>query len=110
MNDIHNGMPAGDLGTHGWMKPWSGGNGGNCVEVLKLQDGRIVNVDGATVSLDAGGGAVLQSTTDAFGDFKFDGLTRGDDYRLHIAHDDLGSAERGGRLLDSVHLGSIELR
>jgi hypothetical protein len=41
MNDIHNGMPAGDLGTHGWMKPWSGGNGGNCVEVLKLQDGRI---------------------------------------------------------------------
>ncbi len=41
MNDIHNGMPAADLGTHGWMKPWSGGNGGNCVEVLKLQDGRI---------------------------------------------------------------------
>jgi hypothetical protein len=34
-------MPAADLGTHGWMKPWSGGNGGNCVEVLKLQDGRI---------------------------------------------------------------------
>jgi Fe-S-cluster-containing dehydrogenase component len=83
--------------------------GGNVV--AKLQDGRIINVDGATVSLDAGGGAVLQSTTDAFGDFKFDGLTRGgDDYRLHIAHDDLGSAERGGRLLDSVHLGSIELR
>jgi hypothetical protein len=41
MNDIHNGMPAANLGTHGWMKPWSGGNGGNCVEVLKLQDGRI---------------------------------------------------------------------
>jgi len=41
MNDIHNGMPATNLGTHGWMKPWSGGNGGNCVEVLKLQDGRI---------------------------------------------------------------------
>jgi hypothetical protein len=78
--------------------------------VATLQDGRIVNVDGATVSLAAGGGAVLQSTTDAFGDFKFDGLTRGgDDYRLHIAHD-LGSAERGGRLLDSAHLGSIELQ
>jgi len=78
--------------------------------VATLQDGRIVNVDGATVSLAAGGGAVLQSTTDAFGDFKFDGLARGgDDYRLHIAHD-LGSAERGGRLLDSVHLGSIELK
>jgi len=41
MNDIYNGIPAGRLGTHGWMKPWSGGNGGNCVEVLKLDDGRI---------------------------------------------------------------------
>lgn len=39
--DIYNGMPAAHLGQHGWMKPWSGGNGGNCVEVLKLQDGRI---------------------------------------------------------------------
>ena len=31
--DIYNGMPATHLGQHGWMKPWSGGNGGNCVEV-----------------------------------------------------------------------------
>ena len=30
--DIYNGMPATHLGQHGWMKPWSGGNGGNCVE------------------------------------------------------------------------------
>lgn len=41
MSEIYNGMPAVELGRHGWMKPWSGGNGGNCVEVLKLQDGRI---------------------------------------------------------------------
>jgi Fe-S-cluster-containing dehydrogenase component len=79
--------------------------------VATLQDGRNVNVDGATVSLVTGGGGVLESTTDAFGDFKFDGLARGSgDYRLHIEHDDYGRAERVGGLLDSVHLGSIELR
>jgi len=41
MDRIYNGMPAGELGPHGWLKPWSGGNGGSCVEVLKLEDGRI---------------------------------------------------------------------
>jgi len=34
-------MPAKDLGTEGWHKPWSGTNGGNCVEVMKLGDGRV---------------------------------------------------------------------
>ncbi|UCM86991.1 DUF397 domain-containing protein [Streptomyces marincola] len=38
---IYNGMPAGELGTEGWRKPWSGPNGGNCVEALKLADGRV---------------------------------------------------------------------
>ncbi len=84
---------------------------GNVVATPQVGRNVTVNVDGATVSLAAGGGAVLQSTTNAFGDFKFDGLARGgDDYRLHIAHDDYGRAERSGPLLDSVHLGSIELR
>ncbi|EHM26447.1 putative AbaA-like protein [Streptomyces sp. W007] len=41
MNHIYNGMPAGDLGSEGWYKPWSGGNGGNCVEAMKLADGRV---------------------------------------------------------------------
>ncbi|MEU0132779.1 DUF397 domain-containing protein [Streptomyces sp. NPDC006296] len=41
MNHIYNGMPAADLGTEGWYKPWSGGNGGNCVEAMKLADGRV---------------------------------------------------------------------
>src|SRR5579859_2289418 len=78
--------------------------------VAALPDGRKINAEGATVSLVAGGTA-LKSTTDAFGDFKFDGLARGgSDYRLHVAHDGHGSAERSGRLLDSVHLGAIELR
>ncbi|MDT0345390.1 DUF397 domain-containing protein [Streptomyces litchfieldiae] len=38
---IYNGMPARDLGSEGWRKPWSGTNGGNCVEALKLADGRV---------------------------------------------------------------------
>ncbi|HEV7625205.1 MAG TPA: DUF397 domain-containing protein [Streptomyces sp.] len=41
MSDIYNGMPAGELGTEGWHKPWSGPNGGNCLEVMKLADGRV---------------------------------------------------------------------
>ncbi len=38
---IYNGMPARQLGTDGWRKPWSGGNGGSCVEAMKLRDGRV---------------------------------------------------------------------
>ncbi|MFE2430334.1 DUF397 domain-containing protein [Streptomyces sp. NPDC059373] len=38
---IYNGMRAGDLGNEGWHKPWSGGDGGSCVEAMKLHDGRI---------------------------------------------------------------------
>ncbi|WP_431961642.1 DUF397 domain-containing protein [Actinacidiphila sp. bgisy160] len=38
---IYNGMRALDLGTEGWHKPWSGGNGGSCVEAMKLADGRV---------------------------------------------------------------------
>ena len=29
-----------DLGADGWHKPWSGHNGGSCVEVKPLTDGR----------------------------------------------------------------------
>ncbi|WP_314174651.1 DUF397 domain-containing protein [Streptomyces winkii] len=36
---VHNGMPARELGTEGWHKPWSGQNGGACVEAKRLSDG-----------------------------------------------------------------------
>ncbi|TGB15523.1 DUF397 domain-containing protein [Streptomyces sp. MZ04] len=32
---------ASELGTEEWLKPWSGTNGGNCVEAKKLGDGRV---------------------------------------------------------------------
>jgi hypothetical protein len=38
---IRNGMPAGDLGAEGWVKPWSGSNGGDCLEAKKLPGGRV---------------------------------------------------------------------
>ncbi|MFK4227624.1 DUF397 domain-containing protein [Streptomyces sp. NPDC019890] len=41
MDHIYNGMPAAELGDEGWRKPWSGGNGGNCFETMKLADGRV---------------------------------------------------------------------
>ncbi|MFF3253671.1 DUF397 domain-containing protein [Actinacidiphila glaucinigra] len=41
MERIYNGMPAGELADEGWRKPWSGGNGGSCVEALRMDDGRV---------------------------------------------------------------------
>ncbi len=38
---IRNGMPAADLGPGGWAKPWSGPNGGDCLEAKKLPGGRV---------------------------------------------------------------------
>ncbi|MFF7098417.1 DUF397 domain-containing protein [Streptomyces rubradiris] len=30
-----------ELGAEEWVKPWSGTNGGNCVEVKPLSEGRV---------------------------------------------------------------------
>lgn len=38
---IYNGMPASELGEWGWERPWSGTSGGQCVEMKRLNDGRI---------------------------------------------------------------------
>lgn len=38
---VYNGMPASELSGAGWHKPWSGGNGGECVEAMRLGDGRV---------------------------------------------------------------------
>jgi Domain of unknown function (DUF397) len=38
---LHNGMPATDLGHDGWRKPWSGSNGGDCLEAKKLPGGKV---------------------------------------------------------------------
>jgi hypothetical protein len=38
---VRTGMPATDLGTVGWIKPWSSPNGGDCLEAKKLPGGRV---------------------------------------------------------------------
>lgn len=38
---ISNGMPAADLGLDGWDKPWSGPNGGSCLEAKQLPGGHV---------------------------------------------------------------------
>ena len=53
----YNGMPARELGSEGWHKPWSGQNGGACVEAKKLPDGRVA----LRQSTDPDGPALLYS-------------------------------------------------
>ncbi|WP_329312350.1 DUF397 domain-containing protein [Streptomyces sp. NBC_01262] len=57
---IRNGMPARNLGTEGWHKPWSGPNGGACVEAKKLNDGRVA----LRQSTDPDGPALICSNQD----------------------------------------------
>ena len=37
---VRNGMPAADLGSQGWARPWSD-NGGSCLEAKKLPSGQV---------------------------------------------------------------------
>ena len=39
--DTPNGIPASSLGNDGWVKPWSGPNGGDCLEAKKLTGGQV---------------------------------------------------------------------
>jgi hypothetical protein len=47
-----------DLGAKGWRKPWSGSNGGQCVEAKVLADGRVA----LRQSTDPDGPALIYST------------------------------------------------
>jgi len=38
---LYNGMPAEALAGAFWSKPWSGSNGGACLEAAKLSGGRV---------------------------------------------------------------------
>lgn len=56
--DVYNGMPARELGEQGWEKPWSGPNGGQCVEMKRLADGRVA----VRQSTDPTGPALIYTT------------------------------------------------
>lgn len=53
--EIRNGLPATDLGTDDWVKPWSGMNGGDCLEAKRLPGGRVA----LRQSTDPGGPALI---------------------------------------------------
>lgn len=53
--EVRNGMPAADLGDEGWVRPWSGSNGGDCLEAKKLSGGRVA----LRQSTDPGGPALI---------------------------------------------------
>jgi Fe-S-cluster-containing dehydrogenase component len=83
--------------------------GGNVA--ARDKDGRVDNVEGASVELSMGDGTPpRQATTDVYGDFKIDGLLgMGEHFRLRIRHAKLGSAETSGTLETSRYLGTLEL-
>jgi len=68
-------------------------------------------VAGATVDLIKDGKTVESAVTDAFGDFKFDGLLPDSGrYQIRITHASLGSAEIETSLGQTQVLGDIELK
>ncbi|MEO3764659.1 DUF397 domain-containing protein [Streptomyces sp. B8F3] len=69
---VYNGMPARELGTDGWGKPWSGPNGDACVEAKRLADGRV-----ALRQSTADDGPALIYTADEMRAF-IDGIKNGD--------------------------------
>jgi Fe-S-cluster-containing dehydrogenase component len=73
-------------------------------------DGLEYNVEGAQVELAVAGDDLRRAETDAFGDFKIDGLGGGGaSYRLRITHELFGQAQLAGALGQSEVLGPIVL-
>jgi hypothetical protein len=69
-------------------------------------------IEGATVELRRGDAIIARSTTDAFGDFKFDHLPcDGGSYEVSVRHPIHGSAQREATVARaSIYLGTIVLR
>jgi Fe-S-cluster-containing dehydrogenase component len=83
--------------------------GGNVA--VRGTDGRVDNVEGATVTLTLGDGQPpVRTTTDVFGDFKIDSLQGdGQPYRVRVEHPRHGAAEVSGVLDTSRYVGTVEL-
>ena len=90
-------------GLERWERCFIGGS-------VSASVGGIVDcVADADVSLHQGDSLVASALTDAFGDFRFDGLpARSGVYRLEIRHR-AGVARRDCELDESVYLGEITL-
>lgn len=84
---------------------------GSVVVMSSGDEGGVDAVEGAQVELLQGERVVLRTGSDAFGDFRLDGLAPGGGaHQVRISHSTLGSAQRSVALLaESVVLGDIEL-
>ncbi len=79
--------------------------GGN---VLTQNDGTTDCLAGATIRLLRNGGSIGEATTDAFGEFKIDGLEGGGEYLLRLSHEDHDDLELPVRLEQSVFLDDLQ--
>lgn len=78
--------------------------------VVTRVQGRLECVADAQVSLRLNGRVLHETRTDAFGDFKFDGLTHPQGrYQLRIHHPQFGSASAGADAGRTCVLGEVEL-
>ncbi len=67
-------------------------------------------IEDAAVTLLANGSEIARTVTDAFGDFKFDGIESGTTgYSIKVAHGQYGEVFVDASAGDSVYLGTIQL-
>ena len=101
-----------NLGTkprvwYGGLERWESCFVGGSVSVQA--EGVVECVAGAAVALYSGDLRVAETVSDAFGDFKFNGLAKDSGiYRIGIRHA-LGNASRECEVVESVYLGEISL-
>jgi hypothetical protein len=82
--------------------------GGSVVADVK---GTLECVSGARIVLKRDGQVVATAESDAFGDFKFDGLEPDSGrYEVEVRHTSLGSARWHARIDESVYAGLIKLQ
>lgn len=78
--------------------------------VTALMDGRLDCVARATVVLRKEDEEIARTSTDVFGEFKFDGLECGSgDYSVSVQQEPWGEAHATARLGESIYLGTLRL-
>ncbi len=79
--------------------------------VIASVDGREECIEHATATLRKDGQEIGAAQSDAFGEFKIDGLSPDSgDYQVEIAHSQFGSASTTARLGEvSIYLGELRL-
>jgi Fe-S-cluster-containing dehydrogenase component len=89
---------------HRFMKDFIAGT------VIKTDDGVTDCVAGAGIRLERDGATIAETSTDAFGEFKLDGLEPGSGtYRVRIELDGVEAKQLDVELGESIYIGRIDL-